>query len=71
MHRKSGRQISQAIETCLDLFYLTGRPQAAITRTLGMLRQLGWRESDLIRVERVARKALSLPPYTPPLQRAA
>jgi hypothetical protein len=66
MHRKSGRQIGQAIETCLDLFYLTGRPQAALTRTLAMLRQLGWREGDLVRVERVARKGFDLPPSTLP-----
>jgi hypothetical protein len=60
LHRKSGRQISQAIETFLDLHYLTGQPLASIERTLTTLRQLGWSENDMFRVERIVRKVLAL-----------
>jgi hypothetical protein len=71
MHRKSGRQIGAAIWTCLDLLYLTHHPLASLTKTVDMLRQMGWRADDVRRVEHIARKALHLPPADSPLDKAA
>jgi hypothetical protein len=53
--------VARAIETCLDLFYVTRQPLASLTRTLDALRQIGWREDDLGRIERIARRVLDLP----------
>jgi hypothetical protein len=71
MHRKSGRQVGQAIETCLDLFYVTRHPLSSLAKTLDTLRQIGWCEDDICRVERIARKMLDLPPSDRPLEKAA
>jgi hypothetical protein len=63
--------VARAIETCLDLIYVTGQPLASLTKTLCALRQIGWREDDLGRIDRIARRVLDLPPCDDPQQRAA
>jgi hypothetical protein len=57
---KSCRQIGAAIETCIDVFYLTRNPQLSVAKTLDTLERIGWRSSDIGRVERIVCKALSI-----------
>jgi hypothetical protein len=60
--RKSGRQVGAAVQTCIDLFYVTRSAQIAVTKTLGALRRIGWQPADISRVERVVRCALAITP---------
>ena len=58
VNRKSGRQISAAIQTCLDLFYVTRNPLISLTKTLDTLGKIGWQPADIDRVERIICKVL-------------
>jgi len=57
---KTDQEISAAVKDCLDRCYVSGpTPLGAIAQYLAELRQRGWTEADLKRVELSVRKVLA------------
>ena|GEM_PF-6625330 len=58
MKRKSAREIGTAVEGCIIRYHHAAGPSASLLEALDMLRQIGWRLDDVLRVERIVRMAL-------------
>ncbi len=58
VERHSAQAITAAIQSCLDECRQSDSPLAAVAETVERLRDEGWREIDVRRVEKVVLKVL-------------